>query len=80
MQTKETFPEETAKETIPKGHLSIFSWALLTLFINSDTDIQHVVLCLHEPSADMSAKNVGVLVSRKKCLTHKRVMLCDIFH
>ena len=71
MQTKETFPEETARETIPKGHLSVFSWALLTLFINSDTDIPHVVLCLFVPSADMSAKIVGVLVSRKKCLTHK---------
>ena len=71
LQTKEAFPEETAKDTIPKGHLSIFSWALLTLFINSDTDIQHVVLCLLELSADMSAKNVGGLVSRKKCLTHK---------
>ena len=54
MQTKETFPEETAKETIPKGHLSFFSWALLTLFINSDTDIQHVVLCLHEGKASFS--------------------------
>ena len=29
MQTKETFPEETAKETIPKGHLSILSWGFI---------------------------------------------------
>ena len=79
MQTKETFPEETAKETIPKGHLSIFSWALLTLFINSDTDIPHVVLCLYVPSADMSAKKCGVFSVTQK-MSNTRVMSCDIFH